>query len=78
MDACAVSQFENHIRTVSGLHVGSATRHSDAVMRNLIGEDVKEAKNFLESDHTCLHLYGKKEIRAGRKMGHVTVLKPHS
>lgn len=75
IDACAVSQFENHVRTVCGLHVGVPGRHSDAIMRNLIGDDVKDSPKFLEAPHTCLHLYGKSEIRPGRKMGHVNVLK---
>lgn len=75
IDACAVSQFENHVRTVCGLQIGHPARHSDAVMRNLIGDEVKEARKFMEAEGACVHLYGKSEARPGRKMGHVTLLK---
>jgi 5-(carboxyamino)imidazole ribonucleotide synthase len=76
IDACAVSQFEQHVRTVCGLSVGDPTPHSAAVMTNLIGNDVKKVKEFYETKGACIHLYGKSETRNGRKMGHVTVLKP--
>lgn len=75
IDACAVSQFENHVRTVCGLPVGSAKRHSDAVMLNLIGDDVALVDSYINKPNTCIHLYGKPDIRAGRKMGHITLLK---
>lgn len=78
IDACACSQFENHVRTVCGLDVGSAARHSDAVMINLIGDDVKDTAKYAEMPNARLHLYGKTEARPGRKMGHVTLLKPLS
>lgn len=77
IDACAVSQFEQHVRTVCSLPVGLPGRHSDAVMINLIGADVLKLEPYLEMKHACLHLYGKHEVRDGRKMGHVTLLKPH-
>ena len=75
IDACAVSQFENHVRTVCGLPVGSAAPHSAAEMLNLIGDDVETAKDYLNKPGACVHLYGKTEARAGRKMGHITLLK---
>ncbi len=68
--------YEQHVRTVCGLPVGEPGRHSDAVMLNLIGDDVRHIRKFLEARNSCVHLYGKREIRAGRKMGHVTVLSP--
>jgi 5-(carboxyamino)imidazole ribonucleotide synthase len=74
IDACLVSQFENHIRAVAGWPLGSTERHSDAVMENLIGEEAAEWE-ALAAKGGALHLYGKSEIRAGRKMGHVTYLK---
>ncbi len=76
IDACCVSQFENHVRTVCGLPVGSSARHNDAVMLNLIGADVNNINALLDAPNACLHLYGKKQARAGRKMGHITFLKP--
>lgn len=78
IDACAVSQFEQHVRAVCGLPVGKAKRHSDATMLNLIGDDVKIIPDYLGKANACVHLYGKDEVRAGRKMGHITLLKPLS
>jgi 5-(carboxyamino)imidazole ribonucleotide synthase len=75
IEACIVSQFENHIRAVAGWPLGSTERHSDAVMENLIGEQAADFE-ALAAKGGGLHLYGKSEIRAGRKMGHVTYLKP--
>lgn len=75
IDACPVSQFENHVRTVCGLPVGKADRHSDAVMLNLIGEDVALTEKYMGKKGACIHLYGKPDVRAGRKMGHITLVK---
>jgi 5-(carboxyamino)imidazole ribonucleotide synthase len=75
IDACAVSQFEQHVRTVCGLPVGPAEAHSGAEMINLIGEDALLAYGYLGQENACLHLYGKQDIKPGRKMGHVTILK---
>ncbi|HEX7775772.1 MAG TPA: 5-(carboxyamino)imidazole ribonucleotide synthase [Parvibaculum sp.] len=76
MDACTVSQFEQHIRAICGWPPGSPARHSDAVMTNLIGNDVEGWADFVAEPATALHLYGKAEARPGRKMGHVTRLYP--
>lgn len=73
IEACLVSQFEQHIRAVAGWPLGDPARHSDAVMENLIGEDARDWQK-LASEGGALHLYGKTEIRAGRKMGHITRL----
>ncbi len=75
IDACAVSQFEQHVRTVCGLPVGPVFAHSDAEMINLIGPDVLSSDQYLSQKNACLHLYGKQDVREGRKMGHVTFLK---
>jgi 5-(carboxyamino)imidazole ribonucleotide synthase len=72
--ACAVSQFEQHIRAVAGLPLGDTSRHSDCVMENLIGDEVLRAPELLAESHLVLHLYGKAESRPGRKMGHFTRL----
>ncbi len=76
LDACAVCQFENHIRAVAGWPIAATTRHSDAVMTNLIGADVNDWPTLAGEPNACLHLYGKNEARAGRKMGHITRLAP--
>jgi 5-(carboxyamino)imidazole ribonucleotide synthase len=78
MDACAVSQFENHMRAVAGWPLGSTARHSDAVMTNLIGVDYNDWASLAAEPGACLHLYGKHEARAARKMGHVNRLTPRS
>lgn len=70
--ACVVSQFEQHIRAVAGLPLGSTNRHSDCVMENLIGDDVLRVPELLAEPDLMLHLYGKAEARPGRKMGHFT------
>jgi 5-(carboxyamino)imidazole ribonucleotide synthase len=74
MDACAVDQFENHIRAIAGWPLGSTARHSDAVMTNLIGRDALSWQRLAAEPGVCVHLYGKNEARPGRKMGHVTRL----
>ena len=70
-DACLTSQFDQHIRAVAGWPLGSAERHSDAVMENLIGFEADGWNEVLKDPGARLHLYGKSETRAGRKMGHV-------
>jgi 5-(carboxyamino)imidazole ribonucleotide synthase len=74
MDACACSQFEQLVRAVCGLPLGSPLPLRRAVMRNLIGDEVRRWPELLSDPKACLHLYGKTDIRAGRKMGHVTIL----
>lgn len=76
--ACAVSQFEQHIRAICGLPLSATGRHSDCVMTNLIGFDVEALPLLLAEPGTLVHLYGKSDIRDGRKMGHVTRLLPKS
>ncbi len=75
MDACACSQFEQLVRAVCGLPLASISPHNRAVMHNLIGDDIQRWQQILQDPQACLHLYGKTEARAGRKMGHVTYLK---
>lgn len=74
IEACQCSQFEQHIRAVAGWPLGDASRHADAVMENIIGAEADAWESLARSG--ALHLYGKAESRPGRKMGHVTRLKP--
>lgn len=75
LDACPASQFELHIRAVAGLPLPAAGRHSDAVMRNLVGaEGMALWPAIMATEGLIGHLYGKHEAREGRKMGHVTRL----
>ena len=76
IDACTVSQFEQHIRAIAGWPLGNPIRHSDAVMENLIGEEIERWPALATEPGLALHLYGKSETRRGRKMGHFTRLMP--
>ena len=75
-DACICGQFEQHIRAIAGWPLGNPHRHSDAVMTNLLGDDVADWRKLAAQPQNRLHLYGKSEARAGRKMGHITQLSP--
>jgi len=68
---CVIDQFEQHIRAIAGWPLGDGARHSDVQMRNLIGDDIARAPEFARDANVSLHLYGKAEVRPGRKMGHV-------
>jgi len=75
LDGAMTSQFEQHMRAVAGMPLGSTRRHGEkVVMRNLIGADADKWAEILAQDGACLHLYGKTESRPGRKMGHVTTV----
>ena len=77
LDACPASQFELQIRAVAGLPLPPATRHSDAVMKNLVGpEDIALWPAILATPGLIPHHYGKTEARPGRKLGHFTRLFP--
>ncbi|EAR51465.1 phosphoribosylaminoimidazole carboxylase, ATPase subunit [Oceanicola granulosus HTCC2516] len=73
---CTICQFEQHVRAVAGWPLGDGTRHSDVVMENLIGNDMDRVPELAASG-AALHLYGKAEARAGRKMGHVNRIVGH-
>ncbi|MBB2202379.1 5-(carboxyamino)imidazole ribonucleotide synthase [Gluconacetobacter tumulisoli] len=78
MDACPVDQFAMHVRAVTGLPLPPAIRHSDAVMKNLVGpDDMAQWPSIVAAPGLLPHHYGKAEARPGRKMGHVNVLFPH-
>ncbi|WP_208436944.1 5-(carboxyamino)imidazole ribonucleotide synthase [Bartonella taylorii] len=72
--ACITSQFEQHIRAICGLPLGSTHRHSNCQMINLLGNNLSEFKYFLTQDNTSVHLYGKSSAQPLRKMGHVIQL----
>lgn len=66
-----VDQFEQHIRAVAGWPLGDGKRHSNIEMLNLIGDDVNKVPELSKDSANAVHLYGKTEVKAGRKMGHV-------
>jgi 5-(carboxyamino)imidazole ribonucleotide synthase len=75
IEGARVSQFENHIRAVCGLPLGTTELTAAAVMmRNLLGDDIHDWPALLADPRAHLHLYGKSEVKPGRKMGHVTWL----
>ncbi|MCC6141426.1 MAG: 5-(carboxyamino)imidazole ribonucleotide synthase [Nitrospira sp.] len=80
LDACAVSQFEQQVRVLCGMPLGEVRLLSPAVMVNLIGHEVEPVmssagcRDLLTIPGAELHLYGKRTVRPGRKMGHVTFL----
>ena len=81
IDACRTSQFEQQVRVLCGLPMGDPSLHTPAVMLNLMGdlwrgENKETAPDWhaaLKHAGAHLHLYGKRQARAGRKMGHVTI-----
>ncbi|MBM7572782.1 5-(carboxyamino)imidazole ribonucleotide synthase [Aquibacillus albus] len=73
IEACNVSQFEQHIRAICGLPLVPIRFHGSAIMINLLGEDLEAC--FSSIDHlrdAHIHVYGKEEIKPKRKMGHLT------
>jgi 5-(carboxyamino)imidazole ribonucleotide synthase len=72
LDGASVSQFEQHVRAVAGWPLGKPIRRGRVEMINLIGDEVEDYRRWLSVPGAALHLYGKAEVRPGRKMGHVT------
>lgn len=73
IEGAVTSQFENHIRAVAGLPLGStATTALPVTMRNLIGADIAAVPALLADGACHVHHYGKTDVRAGRKLGHAT------
>jgi 5-(carboxyamino)imidazole ribonucleotide synthase len=70
-NGCVIDQFEQHMRAVACWPLGDGKRHSNVEMTNLIGADVEQIEPLARDSAAGLHLYGKAEARAGRKMGHV-------
>ena len=69
-NGCAIDQFEQHIRAIAGWPLGDGSRHSNVIMENLIGSDMDRVP-ALAASGAALHLYGKRDVKEGRKMGHV-------
>ena len=78
IDACYTSQFEQQVRVVCGLPLGSSRAHSAVTMVNLLGDLWEPCEpswdQIMQDSRVKLHLYGKKQARPGRKMGHFCVL----
>lgn len=74
-NGCTVDQFEQHIRAIAGWPLGDGSRYADVVMENLIGDDMNRVPELAKQRDTALHLYGKADVKTGRKMGHVNIIK---
>jgi 5-(carboxyamino)imidazole ribonucleotide synthase len=74
IDSCITSQFENHIRAISGMHVGSTEPRARAVMFNFVGK-IPSLLELSAIPDAKIHLYGKTS-KHGRKVGHITILNP--
>jgi len=75
IDGASVSQFEQHLRAIAGWPLAKPRRLGKIEMTNLIGDEIEGWKKFLAEPGAVLHIYGKREARPGRKMGHVTRVK---
>lgn len=73
-NGCVIDQFEQHIRAIAGWPLGDGARHADVVMTNLIGDDMDRVADLATDPTNALHLYGKGDVKPGRKMGHVNRL----
>ena len=71
MDGCVTDQFEQAVRATLGIELGSTKRIFNINMQNLIGDDIFLVEKFINDPAARVHNYGKKEVRAGRKMGHI-------
>lgn len=74
-DGCEVDQFEQHIRAVAGWPLGPTRAIRRVEMLNLLGEEVDDWARLAAEPETRIHLYGKREAKPGRKMGHVNRVK---
>lgn len=74
-DGCAVDQFEQHIRAIAGWPLGPTVPHARVEMLNLLGDEADAWSRLAHEPDTRVHLYGKREAKPGRKMGHVNKVK---
>ena len=74
-DGCEVDQFEQHIRAVVGWPLGPTEPHARVEMLNLLGDEVDAWARLAQEPETRIHLYGKRDAKPGRKMGHVNRVK---
>jgi 5-(carboxyamino)imidazole ribonucleotide synthase len=74
-DGCEVDQFEQHIRAVAGWPLGPTTPHARIEMLNLLGDEIDAWERLSHETDTRIHLYGKRDAKPGRKMGHVNRVK---
>ena len=80
MDTCNISQFDALVRTILNIPIPKILYKNNCKMINLFGENFYSYKKYLRKENHKVYIYGKKDIKVGRKMGHVNVLekKPNS
>lgn len=78
IDACDLSQFDMCVRAISDLPIRQPIQNFNAVMINILGDEIRDSYECLNDYNAFLHLYGKKDVRPGRKMGHITLLTKNS
>ncbi|MEM7070540.1 MAG: 5-(carboxyamino)imidazole ribonucleotide synthase [Pseudomonadota bacterium] len=78
LDGASPCQFEMALRSTINWPLPSPQRWTDVEMRNLIGDEVQQIEKYLDMANALIHLYGKNEIKEGRKMGHINLLKPYN
>jgi 5-(carboxyamino)imidazole ribonucleotide synthase len=81
IEACDSSQFQQHLRSILNLKLGETNHEGTAIMLNLVGQEnhngnviYQNLEKVFECKSANLHLYGKKETRPNRKMGHITII----
>lgn len=79
IEGCYTSQFQQHIRAILGLPLGNSSLIAKAVMKNIIGDHDGEANvvgvgNAYQQKNVKVHIYGKREVKKNRKMGHITAV----
>ena len=74
MDAAATSQFEQLIRAINNLKLGSTKFYHRGFMQNIIGFDINNINDFYQNENAKIHIYGKDKIADGRKMGHINFI----
>jgi len=74
MDGASISQFEQLVRAITGLKLGSPQFYFEGFMQNLIGDDVNKIGEYYNENNARIYLYGKGDAKDGRKMGHINFL----
>jgi 5-(carboxyamino)imidazole ribonucleotide synthase len=74
MDGASISQFEQLVRAITGLKLGSPQFYFEGFMQNLIGDEINKIDEYYNVNNARIYLYGKGDAKDGRKMGHINFL----
>ena len=75
LDGAVTDQFEQHIRSICDLPLGKPNKHSSIIMKNILGDEILDIRNKLSDPFAKIYIYGKKNVKKNRKMGHVNFIK---